>query len=46
MKAVSLIVSNVEASLDKVAPFHPMTFQPDKPMYRSRKSKEPDIVMA
>ena len=26
-------VSNVQASLDKIAPFKPMTFQPDKPKY-------------
>jgi hypothetical protein len=30
-EAVSLIVSNVEAALDKVAPLKPITFRPDKP---------------
>jgi hypothetical protein len=30
-EAVSLIVSNVEAALDKVAPLIPITFRPDKP---------------
>ena len=29
-EAVSLIVSNVEAALDKVAPLKPITFRPDK----------------
>jgi hypothetical protein len=30
-EAVSLILSNVEAALDKVAPLKPITFRPDKP---------------
>ena len=30
-EAVSLIVKNVEAALDKVAPLKPITFRPDKP---------------
>ena len=30
-EAVSLIISNVEATLDKVAPLKPITFRPDKP---------------
>ena len=30
-EAVSLIVGNVEAALDKVAPLKPITFRPDKP---------------
>ena len=29
-EAVSFIVSNTEAALDKVAPFKPMTFQPEE----------------